>query len=223
MQVVSSTDELFEQLARGAVPVTRVRPTLRASGWLCVVAASFIAMLIVMNRSIAIDALAADGWRMAQQLAAMAVGVGAGFAAVNSVIPGRSRRIDISVYVAAAAWIVITFSASLRDLQRLGSFGLLGQTDWSCVALMVALSAAWSAMLLGMLRPGGAPLTPRLTALFAGLGAAALASVAGCFAHPHPFSVIVLVWHGVTVALIAALFAWRGPRLLRWPHLLPTN
>lgn len=220
---MSSTDELIEQLARGAVPVARVRPTLRASVWLCIVAASFIVMLIVMNRRDAIDALAGDGWRLAQQLAAMAVGVCAGFAAVNSVIPGRSRRIDVAVYVAAAAWIVISFSASLRDLQRFGTFGLRDQNDWPCVALMLVLSAAWSTVLIGMLRQGGAPLTPRVTALFAGLGAAALASVAGCFAHPHPYSIIVLVWHGATVALIAALFAWRGPRLLRWPHALPRD
>jgi hypothetical protein len=31
----------------------------------------------------------------------------------------------------------------------------------------------------------------------------------------------VLVWHGVAMALTAALFAWLGRRFLRWPTWSP--
>jgi hypothetical protein len=79
----------------------------------------------------------------------------------------------------------------------------------------------WGPMLVMLRR--GAPLTPRTTALLGGLAALSFANIEACLTRPHAFAMTVLVWHGVTIALAAALFAWLGRRWLRWPAWSPAE
>jgi hypothetical protein len=71
--------------------------------------------------------------------------------------------------------------------------------------------------LMWMLRRG-APLTPRTTGLLAGLGALSLANVEACLTRPHAFAMTILLWHGMTAALFALVFAGIGHNWLRWPE-----
>ena len=77
------------------------------------------------------------------------------------------------------------------------------------------------APLVWMLRRG-APLTPGLTAFLAGLAALSFANIEACLTRPHPFAVTVLLWHGGTVAALAALCALTGHQWLRWPEITDT-
>jgi hypothetical protein len=77
---------------------------------------------------------------------------------------------------------------------------------------LVGLPLVW------MLRRG-APLTPRLTAFLAAVAALSVANIEACLTRPHAFALTVLLWHGGTVAAIAALSALMGHRWLRWPDM----
>ena len=66
----------------------------------------------------------------------------------------------------------------------------------------------------------GAPLTPGLTAFLAALAALSFANIEACLTRPHAFALTVLLWHGGTVVIAAALFASIGLRCLRWPVLM---
>jgi len=93
---------------------------------------------------------------------------------------------------------------------------MTSQTDWPCVVSIAIGGAVLGGLMLVMLRRG-APLTPRTTAFLGGLAALSLANIEACLTRPHAFAMTVLVWHGVTVALAASLFASLGRRWLRWP------
>jgi hypothetical protein len=78
--------------------------------------------------------------------------------------------------------------------------------------LLVGAPLAW------MLRRGAA-LTPGLTAFLAALAALSVANIEACLTRPHVFAATVLLWHGGTIAAVAALCALTGRRWLRWPDL----
>jgi hypothetical protein len=45
------------------------------------------------------------------------------------------------------------------------------------------------------------------------------ANIEACLTRPHAFALTVLLWHGGTVAAVAALCALTGRRWLRWPDM----
>ncbi len=97
---------------------------------------------------------------------------------------------------------------------------MTSQTDWPCVgSIAIGGAMLWGPMLVMLRR--GAPLTPGTTAFLGGLAALSLANIEACLTRSHAFAMTVLVWHGVTIALTAALFAWLGRRWLRWPTWSP--
>ena len=151
-----------------------------------------------------------------QQGAALVTGIMAARAAFASVIPGQDDRVWILPAIGAAAWSVSLLWAGVRDLQATGTLGLTSQTDWPCVVSMVVGGLVLGAPLVWMLRRG-APLTPGLTAFLAALAALSVANIEACLTRPHAFALTVLLWHGGTIAAVAALCAWSGRRWLRWP------
>jgi hypothetical protein len=213
----TTTEDLIERLAREARPVRPVAaPAIRTMVWLVPALAWLMLLLFGMNAMNSSGRAALDMWSIAQQLAAAAVGITAAFAAFASVVPGRRSRSIAVVISMSAAWVAITSAAALRDQARYGAFVPGERSDWSCVVLMTGISATLVTVMVRMLRSGGAPLTPRLTAMLAGLAASAMASLLACLTHPHPYSSIVLVWHGGTALLIAAIVATVGRHLLPW-------
>ena len=101
------------------------------------------------------------------------------------------------------------------DLQTLGTFGVARESDWPCVASMIAGGVFLGAPLLWMLRRG-APLTPRASALLAGVAALSFANLEACLTRGHMFASTVLLWHGGTVAVTAAVLASTGRLLAKW-------
>ena len=63
----------------------------------------------------------------------------------------------------------------------------------------------------------GAPLFPRATLALAGLAVGALAQAGMQLYHIGDISLMVLVWHLGSVAVLAAVAGWVGRWVLRWP------
>jgi hypothetical protein len=155
---------------------------------------------------------------LAQQGAALVTGVMAARAAFVSVIPGANNRVWVLPAIGAAAWGVSLLWAGVLDPHTAGTLGVTSQSDWPCVASMTVGGLLVGAPLAWMLRRG-APLTPGLTAFLAALAALSFANIEACLTRPHAFALTVLLWHGGTVAAVAAVCALTGRRWLRWPNL----
>jgi hypothetical protein len=155
---------------------------------------------------------------LVQQSLALVTGIMAARAALASVIPGSNNRAWVLPAIGATVWSVSLLWAGVRDLQASGTLGVTSQSDWPCVASMTVGGLVVGSPLIWMLRRG-APLTPGLTAFLAALAALSFANIEACLTRPHAFALTVLLWHGGTVAAVAAICALTAHRWLRWPDL----
>jgi hypothetical protein len=100
------------------------------------------------------------------------------------------------------------------DIQQ-GTLGLGRETDWPCVVSISLGGALLWALGIAMLRRG-APMTPRVSSLLAGVAAFSIANIEACLSRSHTFAVTILVWHGMTTALLVMGLAQAGRGLLIW-------
>jgi hypothetical protein len=213
------TDELIDRLGRD-VTVARPLPTpgMRTAVWM-VWAVSYLVVVAVMMFAVMSSAgVTPTPLYLVQQGAALVTGIMAARAAFASVIPGSNNRVWVLPAIAAAVWCLSLLWAGVRDLHASGTLGVTSQSDWPCVVSMTLGGLVVGAPLVWMLRRG-APLTPSLTAFLAALAALSFANIEACLGRPHAFALTVLLWHGGTVAAIAALCALMGHRWLRWPDM----
>ena len=213
------TDELIDRLGRD-VTVTRPLPTpgMRTAVWM-VWALSYLILVAVMMFAVMSSAgVTPTPLYLVQQSAALVTGIMAARAALASVIPGANDRVWVLPAIGLATWAAALLWAGELDLQASGTLGVTSQSDWPCVASMTVGGLVVGSPLVWMLRRG-APLTPRLTAVLAALAALSFANIEACLTRPHAFALTVLLWHGSTVAAIAALCALMGHRWLRWPDM----
>jgi hypothetical protein len=213
------TDELIDRLGRD-VTVARPLPApgIRTAAWM-VWAVSYLVVVAVMMFAVMSSAgVTPTPLYLVQQGAALVTGIMAARAAFASVIPGSSNRVWVLPAIGSAVWGVSLVWAGVRDLQASGTLGVTSQSDWPCVVSMTLGGLVVGSPLVWMLRRG-APLTPDLTAFLAALAALSFANIEACVTRPHAFAVTVLLWHGGTVAAVAALCAVTGRRWLRWPDL----
>lgn len=213
------TDELIDRLGRD-VTVARPLPTpgIRTAAWMVWAVIYLVVVAVMMFAVMSSAGVVPTPLYLVQQGAALATGIMAARAAFASVIPGSNNRVWVLPAVGAAVWGVLLLWAGVLDLQTSGTFGVTSQSDWPCVASMTVGGLLVGAPLAWMLRRG-APLTPGVTALLAALAALSVANIEACLTRPHAFAATVLLWHGGTVAAVAALCALTGRRWLRWPDL----
>jgi hypothetical protein len=212
------TDDLIDRLGRNAT-VARPLPTpgMRTAAWM-VWAVSYLVVVAVMMFAVMSSAgVTPTPLYLVQQGAALLTGIMAARAAFVSVIPGANNRVWMLPAIGAAAWGVSLLWAGVLDLRTAGTLGVTSQSDWPCVASMTVGGLLVGAPLAWMLRRG-APLTPGLTAFLAALAALNFANIEACLTRPHAFALTILLWHGGTVAAVAALCALTGRRWLRWPN-----
>jgi hypothetical protein len=211
------TEDLIQRLGDDLTRVTPLAPPWRrAAAWLgCATAYLCGVVLFAWARGQSLDGAGAD---IVQQGALIATAVAASVAAFASVVPAADRRllgiplIPGLVVVAALLW------GSTVDVQLRGTLGIGRETDWPCVASITVGGALLWALGVAMLRRG-APLTPRVSSLLAGVAAFSVANLEACLSRPHTFAVTVLMWHGMTTALLVAALAHIGRGLLTWKTL----
>jgi hypothetical protein len=134
-----------------------------------------------------------------QQVAALATSFTAAAAAISMTIPGAGKTAASIAISTASIWLALVVGGSIQDWIAAGSVGLALRDDWACVEGIPMMAVVPGLALAVMLRRG-APLQPRATAALGALGVASLASVGMCVAQPHERDVIILVWHGATIA-----------------------
>jgi len=214
-----NTDDLIRRLSRD-LPVAPPlgRPFLRSIAWTAG-AGIYVALVVMWMASP--DAVTGRWWDPSftvQQVAALATTFTAAAAALSMTIPGRGRIAAMVAIALASVWLGLVVRGCIQDWMAAGSVGLALRDDWACVA-GIPLTAAFPGLALAVMLRRGAPLQPRPTAALGALSVASLASLGMCVALPHERDVIVLVWHGATIAGVSALAALAGRSILNWKHL----
>jgi hypothetical protein len=210
------TDDLIHRLGNQLVPVRPLPPPWRrATTWLLVAGGYLTPVMLLAWRRHGVLATRGEWTFIFQQLAVIATAVTAALAAFASVIPGPNRRVLV-VPLAPAALMMGTLGVGcLTDWRMHGTLGLGQETDWPCVVSLTLGGVMLWALAMAMLRRG-APLAPRVSSGLAGVAALSVANLEACVARPHVFSITVVVWHGLTTALIGTLFMRAGGGLLVW-------
>jgi hypothetical protein len=209
-----NTEDLITRLGDGLGPVRPLAPPWRrAAAWLgCAAAYVCGVVLIAWVRGRPLDGIGAD---VPQQAALMATAVAASVAAFASVVPASDSRALSIPLIPGMLVMAALFWGCMVDVRMLGTLGIGRETDWPCV-LSITLGGAllWS-LAVAMLRRG-APLTPRMSSLLAGVAAFSVANLEACLSRSHAFTITILLWHGMTTALFVAVLAQVGGGLLTW-------
>lgn len=212
------TDELIRRLAADARPVARLRPPwARAALWLALsvpyVAAVVWGKLAMLDASQAL----ADPRFLVEQAATFATAVTAAAAAFASIVPGRDRRLLLLPLAPLSIWLASVGSGCLDEWLRFGAEGLAIRPDWECLPAASVVGIVPAVAMVLMLRRG-APLYPRVTLLLGALAVAAIGNFGMQLFHFRDASIMVLVWHLGSVAVISALAGLAGERLVGWRH-----
>lgn len=214
------TDELISILAADAGnPVRRLAPPSRRLGLWLAVSLPWIALVVAFMglRPDLVSKFGEARW-MIEQGAALMTAMAAAMAAFCAGVPGRPRWERVAPAVPLVLWISMLGVGCMRDWILAGQAGLALHADWACLPGIVMVGLVPGIAMAIMLHRG-APLAPVLSAGLGGLAAAALADFGLRLSHPRDASLMVLIWQVGTVALLTALSATIGRRLVRWRHL----
>ena len=216
-----NTNDLIQRLGNDLAPVQPLAaPWKRAGVWLACASAYLGAVVLVAWMRGRLVGSFADSAFVAQQLAVLALAVTAAIGAYVSIVPGANRRVLGAPMVPGALLATTLVWGCVTDAYARGTLGLGRETDWPCVVSLTLGGVALWALAMMMLRRG-APLAPRITSLLAGIAALSVANIEACVSRPHAFSITVLVWHGLTMALLIAVMMRAGSGLLPWKRLEP--
>jgi hypothetical protein len=208
------TDDLIECLGNDLEPVKPLAaPWKRAAAWLaCAVAYLCGVVLFAWARGRSLDGAGAN---VLQQGALIVTAASASVASFASVIPASDRRVlGVPLVPGMAVMAALLWGCNI-DLRLQGTLGIGRETDWPCVASISLSGTLLWVLGVAMLRRG-APLTPRISSLLAGVAAFSVANLEACVSRSHAFTITVLLWHGMTTALVVAALAYVGRSLIAW-------
>ena len=225
--MTNDTGRLIRDLAANMKPVRALpRPSTRAVVWLGLSLPYLLFMVFLLRPADGLGSKFSDQPFLIEQLAALATGVTAAFAAFATTAPGYSRAFALAPLVPLAIWMGDLGQACLHDVRTFGAYGWSVAGHWACFPLTVLVGALPAVVMVVMLRRG-APLTPRLTTWLGALAVAGLGNVGVRFVHAFDASLIVLAWHVGAVFGVSALLALGGRHFLRWQTVTfpvrPTN
>lgn len=210
----SAHERLIGDLAADLAPVRRLRPpAVRALGWLAVVAVIAMALSMFANQPALEERMmgAPDMWLAVAGSTATAIL--AAFAAFQLSLPDAPRAWAALPLPAALLWIGASGAGCLRTwLVPETHVADLSETR-DCLMFIVGLSLPLSALLIVMLRRA-CSLQPGLTAVMAGLAAAAAAATLLNFFHPFDAAATDLAVHAGAVALVIVANRALSGRLL---------
>jgi hypothetical protein len=204
------TEELVSRLAAGLAPVRRLPPPgLQTVAWLAFAA-------LVLGLAVGMHGLRPDfAERMARphevlQLAAsLATGVAAAYAAFQLTRPDRPLAWALLPLPPLALWLGSLGAGCLADLARMGPEAFALGTSWGCLRFIALLSLPLSAGLVWAMRRADR-LRPTPVMALGGLAAASLCSAGLSVSHHLDAALMVLVWHGASIAVVVAASALFG-------------
>lgn len=209
------SEDLIANLTAGLRPVRRVwHPALSTAVWMLVALGVIGGAVAWFGFRHDLAQRLAGGFDLPQLLAAGATGVLAGFAAFQLALPDRDRRWAWLPVPPALAWLATLGWGCLADLARIGWEALRLTTSFPCLAFISAIGLPLAVAILWLARHA-APTRPGPVAMLGGLSAAALASVGLTLVHHLEAALMVLVWHGMAVAVVTLVASLLGPRVLR--------
>lgn len=207
------TEDLIARLTADARPVRPLRPPLvRALLWL-VVAAAVIGGVVAMTgfRSDLAQQMDRPATMM-EWLASLLTGILAAIAAFHVGLPDRSKRWALLPVPALVLWLGAIGYGCLTDWIRRGPDGFVLGTSFHCFMSILMMSVPLSAVFLIMMRYAG-PVRPTATIVTGMLATGALAATGLTLFHPLEASIMVLIWHGGTIALLVGLATLFNRRL----------
>jgi hypothetical protein len=213
----ASHDSLIRDLAADLKPVRRLwRPTLRALGWLGVVAAIALGLAVFADvHALWERAAAPDMWLAVFGSAATAVL--AAIAAFELSLPDAPRAWAWLPLPGALLWVTASGFGCLRVWFLPDTHvAVLGEAR-DCLIFIISLSVPLSALLFVMLRRA-CPLQPGLTAAVGGLAVAAAAATLLNFFHPYDAAATDLTVHAIAVALVVVANRALGGRIFTAPN-----
>ncbi|WP_225769707.1 NrsF family protein [Inquilinus sp. Marseille-Q2685] len=206
-------ETLIDRLVAEAEPVRPLRPPL----WRCLL--WLLIAVIVIGGAVSSIGLRPD---LAQQmarpayrlewLASLLAGVLSAIAAFHLGLPDRSPRWTLVPASALIVWMAVIGYGGLTDWIRRGSQGFVIGSSFPCFMSILTMSIPLSAAMLIMLRHAGhvRPVATIATGMFA---TTALAATGLTLYHPLDTSIMVLIWHGGTIALLVGLTTLASRRL----------
>ena len=149
------TDTLIAELARNAEPVRRLRPAwMRAILWLAL-ALPPVVIVVMMDRSEgALSQFLSDRRTQIELAAILATALTAAICALNSTVPGTSRKWFLAPLLPLAVWLASLGESCVSDWQRYGVASLLLRVDGPCFLPMVLMGVIPTSAILVMLHRG---------------------------------------------------------------------
>jgi len=197
----SAQEHLIRDLATDLMPVRRLRsPTVRALGWLAVVAMLAVALAMfadvpALERRLSVPDmwLAVTGSVLTAILAALA--------AFQLSLPDANRAWALLPLPAALLWVIASGLGCLRAWLVPGTHIAELNDARDCLIFIIGISIPLSVLMIVMLRRA-CSLQPGLTATIAGLATAAAAATLLNFFHPFDAAATDLAVHTCAVALV---------------------
>jgi hypothetical protein len=207
-------DALVRDLADDLAPVTPLAaPGTRALIWFAAVVALAIAGAAMSDLPALGRRLAAEPDMWLAVLGSSLTAMLAAFASFQLSLPDRSHRWALLPLPALLLWLGASGIGCLRSVLIPGTHAAVLGEERDCLLIIIGLSLPLSALLVMMLRKGYSQ-HPGLTALIAGLAAAAAAATLLNFFHPFDATASDLAVHAAAVALVIAATRLIGNRRL---------
>jgi hypothetical protein len=216
------TDAIIRALSEDARPVRPLAPpAVRALLWFVPALAAVVVVLAIHGIDAAqVGRAFSEPRLLVEELATLVTAVSATIAAFRSTIPGEDRRWFWVPFAGLAAWVAVAGAACVGDYVRIGDAALAIRLDTDCfLPGAIAGSLLTITMLIAIRR--GAPMVPRLTLVLAGLAVAATVNLGLLVQHAGDVSIMLLIWHTLYVAGLAAIAGLAAPALLGWRRPIP--
>ena len=207
-------DDLIASLGADLAPVRRLRPPwLRTLGWLAVVAGIALGLFARYGAAPMLTRWAGApdlGWA---GLGAVLTAVTAAWAAFALAVPGRRATWAWLPLAPALLWIGASGLGCLRQWVAPATHIATAHEAGDCLFFIIGFSIPLSALLVVLLRRA-CPLRPVLAAVLVGLASAAASASLLEICHAFDAAATDLAMHIVAVALVVAVNAAMGGRLL---------
>lgn len=206
------TDRLIEDLVRRSQPVAPLRhPAWRATLMIAAAGASGAAALMIMGSRTDLAGKLSDPGMTSEWAAAILTGVLAAVAAFLVALPDRRAAWSLLPAPALAWWLAsIGYGASNALEQSLRT--LQTETSFGCLVSIALISTPVTMLMIQMLRHA-ASIRPRLTIGLGVLATSSLASAAVSLFHHLDATLMILLWHGGSAALLVLVATTYSQRL----------